>query len=58
MVTEMFPASNRSFPSVGINCSWGVGLVLLAVMGYYIRDWRTLELVISIPNFLTIVYAW
>ncbi|XP_061167201.1 organic anion transporter 3-like [Saccostrea echinata] len=58
MVTEMFPASNRSFPSVGINCSWGIGLVVLAVMGYFIRDWRTLQLVISVPNFLTIIYAW
>ncbi|XP_078315076.1 organic cation transporter protein-like [Crassostrea virginica] len=58
MVTEMFPASSRSFPSVGINCSWGVGLVVLAVLGYFVRDWRTLQLVISVPNFLTIIYAW
>ncbi|KAK3099008.1 hypothetical protein FSP39_025214, partial [Pinctada imbricata] len=55
-IAEMFPASHRSYPAVGINCSWGVGLILLAVFGYFIRDWRILQMVISLPNFITIVY--
>ncbi|XP_060073610.1 organic cation transporter protein-like [Ylistrum balloti] len=56
MMTEVFPARYRALPSVGINCFWGIGLIFLAIFGYFVRDWRHLQLLISIPNFLTVMY--
>ncbi|OWF46968.1 organic cation transporter protein-like [Mizuhopecten yessoensis] len=56
MMTEVFPASHRALPSVGINCFWGIGLIFLSVFGYLVRDWSHLQLLISIPNFLTVMY--
>jgi hypothetical protein len=58
MVTEFFPSTVRTYPSVAVNCSWSVGILILAVFGYFIRDWHTLQLVITIPNLLTIFFFW
>ncbi|XP_033750349.1 organic cation transporter protein-like [Pecten maximus] len=56
MMAEVFPASHRALPSVGINCFWGIGLIFLSMFGYFVRDWSHLQLLISVPNFLTIMY--
>lgn len=56
MMTEVFSASHRVLPSVGINCFWGIGLIFLSTFAYFVRDWSHLQLLISIPNFLTIMY--
>ncbi|XP_033729869.1 solute carrier family 22 member 4-like [Pecten maximus] len=58
MMAEVFPASHRALPSVGINCFWGIGLIFLSMFGYFLRDWSHLQLLISVPNFLTIMYYW
>lgn len=58
MVTELFPSNYRSHPSVAVNCSFSVGIIVLAVFGYFIRDWSTLQLVISIPNVVILFFFW
>ncbi|XP_071168808.1 organic cation transporter protein-like [Mytilus edulis] len=58
MVTEFFPSNFRSYPSVAVNCSWSIGIMVLATFGYFLRDWQTLQLVITIPNLLTIFFYW
>ncbi|KAH3846054.1 hypothetical protein DPMN_088347 [Dreissena polymorpha] len=58
MVTELFTATKRTRPSVGINIFWSFGIVTLALFGYLVRNWRHLQLLISLPNFLTILFIW
>ena len=58
MITELFSAKCRTRPSVGASLFWSSGLMLLALFGYLVRDWRHLEFIISLPNFLTIAFIW
>lgn len=38
--------------------AFGLGYMLLAGIAYLIRDWRKLQLAISVPGFLLIFYIW
>ncbi|XP_072021042.1 organic cation transporter protein-like [Amphiura filiformis] len=50
--TEFVGSSKRTFVGVFVANAWAVGYMLLSVLAYFFRDWRTLELVISVPMFL------
>ncbi|XP_072020772.1 organic cation transporter protein-like [Amphiura filiformis] len=50
--TEFVGPSKRTMVGVFIANAWAVGYMLLSVLAYFFRDWRTLELVISVPMFL------
>lgn len=58
MATELFDARSRIRGAVSLSFFWASGIILLALFGYLVRDWRHLELLISIPNFLTVLYIW
>ncbi|XP_064595837.1 organic cation transporter protein-like [Liolophura sinensis] len=58
MVPEAFPSSSRTMPYIALFLFWASGVMSLALLGYLIRDWRHLELAISIPNFFTLLYYW
>jgi len=58
MATELFDAKRRIRSAVGLSFFWATSIIVLSLFGYLIRDWRQLELLISIPNFLTIAYIW
>ncbi|ESP05239.1 hypothetical protein LOTGIDRAFT_227894 [Lottia gigantea] len=57
MITESYQASVRTIPSVGIQIAWATGIMLLALFGYLIRNWRHLQLLISLPNFIIVIYV-
>ena len=37
---------------------WAVGLILLAVCCYFVQHWRYIQLAISIPTLVTLLYIW
>ncbi|XP_032686039.1 solute carrier family 22 member 3-like [Odontomachus brunneus] len=55
---ELFPARSRTLVALIMQISWSIGLVLLAVLSYMIPDWRILQLAVSVPTAITVLYIW
>ncbi|XP_072752076.1 organic cation transporter protein isoform X2 [Anoplolepis gracilipes] len=55
---ELFPARFRTFVALIMQISWSIGLILLAVLSYVIPDWRILQLAVSVPTAITVLYIW
>ncbi|XP_070542002.1 organic cation transporter protein-like [Ptychodera flava] len=58
MVTEMFTPRWRTYAGINLTLFWASGIMLLPLMAYYIRNWRYLQLAISIPAVLSIPLWW
>ncbi|XP_050401906.1 organic cation transporter protein isoform X1 [Patella vulgata] len=58
MITEAYPASVRTIPSVAVQVFWAIGIMFLALFGYLVRNWSYLEILISVPNFLIVLYIF
>ncbi|CAL7948202.1 unnamed protein product [Xylocopa violacea] len=55
---ELFPVKARTFVALVMQIAWAIGLVLLAALSYVIPDWRILQLAISVPTAITVLYIW
>ncbi|XP_011339732.1 solute carrier family 22 member 7 [Ooceraea biroi] len=55
---ELFPMRSRTVIALIMQISWSIGLVLLAVLSYIIPNWRILQLAISVPTAITVLYIW
>ncbi|KAL8595352.1 hypothetical protein ACOMHN_020105 [Nucella lapillus] len=55
---EMVGPSKRVLVGIAIEVMWCVGMVLLLVMGYFIRNWRYLEIALSVPSIVLLAYWW
>ncbi|KAK6169545.1 hypothetical protein SNE40_020580 [Patella caerulea] len=55
---ELVGPSKRKFTGIVIELFWCIGLFILSVMAYFIRDWRTLHLAISVPSVLLLAIFW
>ncbi|XP_026174576.1 organic cation transporter protein [Mastacembelus armatus] len=56
--TEWTGSKQRMLAGIFTDYFFGLGYVMLAGVAYLIRDWRKLQLAISTPGFLFIVYIW
>ncbi|XP_072218912.1 solute carrier family 22 member 13 isoform X2 [Leuresthes tenuis] len=56
--TEWTGLKQRMLAGIITDYFFGFGYILLAGVAYLIRDWRKLQLAISAPGFLFIVYIW
>ncbi|KAJ8002193.1 hypothetical protein DPEC_G00177280 [Dallia pectoralis] len=55
---EWTDIKHRTFTGTIISLGWSVGNMLLALLAYYIRDWRHLMLVVTSPCIAAIISWW
>ncbi|XP_070532076.1 organic cation transporter protein-like [Ptychodera flava] len=57
-ITEITGPSKRTIAAMVSMIFFGVGYMMLALHGYMIREWKTLQLVTSVPTILFLSYWW
>ncbi|XP_014601881.1 PREDICTED: solute carrier family 22 member 8 isoform X1 [Polistes canadensis] len=55
---ELFPSKSRTLVALIMQIAWAIGLILLAILSYVIPDWRILQLAVSVPTAITVLYIW
>lgn len=58
VVSEVTIPSKRPHMLIALIYSWSAGILLLSAVGYWIRDWRNLQMAVSVPCFLLCVLAY
>ncbi|CAN9503786.1 unnamed protein product [Ophioblennius macclurei] len=56
--TEWTCTKRRMLAGIITDYAFGLGYMLLAGIAYLIRDWRKLQVAISVPGFLLVFYIW
>ncbi|XP_033124209.1 organic cation transporter protein-like [Anneissia japonica] len=57
-VTEMVGPSWRTFIGITIEYFYTFGYIILAGVAYALRDWKNIELALSLPSILLFSYYW
>ncbi|XP_064595129.1 organic cation transporter protein-like [Liolophura sinensis] len=55
---ELVGPSKRKWTGMGIEFFFVIGEALLALVAYFVRDWHHLQLAMSVPVALLLVYWW
>ncbi|KAK2817567.1 hypothetical protein Q5P01_025758 [Channa striata] len=55
---EWVDVQHRTFSGTIMGLAWAVGNMLLALLAYFIRDWRHLTLAVTVPCIAAIVSWW
>ena len=59
LITEMVAPQKRVHANTCANVGWTVGLVVLVLLAYFFRYWKSLQLAMSIPMvFVGVSYVW
>ncbi|XP_046357284.2 solute carrier family 22 member 6-A-like [Haliotis rufescens] len=56
LVAEMFVPAYRPLAGAILECFWGASVIAIAAIAYLVRDWRYIQLAISIPSGLALFY--
>ncbi|XP_015117233.1 organic cation transporter protein isoform X2 [Diachasma alloeum] len=57
LILELFPTKFRTLIFTVMGIAWSLGLLLLAGLSYIILDWRILQLAVSVPTAITVLYV-
>lgn len=55
---EIVGPSKRVFVGIFMGLSWCLGMLLLLIFTYFIRNWRYLEIALSVPSIFLLAYWW
>ncbi|CAL4081191.1 unnamed protein product, partial [Meganyctiphanes norvegica] len=58
LLMEVVGPEARTFMGMNYQSFFSVGFMLLPLIAYYVREWRNLQLAISIPSVSMLAYYW
>ncbi|CAI6362935.1 unnamed protein product [Macrosiphum euphorbiae] len=58
ILTELTSGKTRTLLCLLMNMSYPIGYILLSIIAYYVRPWRMLLLVLSLPMFGLLIQCW
>ncbi|XP_043266638.1 solute carrier family 22 member 7-like [Venturia canescens] len=58
LTLELFPKNFRTIVATTMELFWALGVILLAGLSHMIPDWRILQLAVSVPTAVTVLYIW
>ncbi|KAM9788706.1 solute carrier family 22 member 6 [Neosynchiropus ocellatus] len=58
LIVEWIPTRVRTVVGTMVGYCYTFGQLILALVAYYIRDWRWLTLAVSLPFYVSFLYAW
>ena len=58
LVAELFLPNFRPYAGAIVECFWGLDVLLVAGIAYFIRDWRYMQLAITLPSIVAVFYIW
>ncbi|XP_064597394.1 organic cation transporter protein-like [Liolophura sinensis] len=58
MIMEYFSPKHRGVAACVLEVFWGLGVFILALIAYLIRDWRWMQRCFSLLILLTVFYVW
>uniref|UniRef100_A0A8D0PE63 Major facilitator superfamily (MFS) profile domain-containing protein n=1 Tax=Sus scrofa TaxID=9823 RepID=A0A8D0PE63_PIG len=58
IVVEWTRAQSKAMVISVITCATGIGQIILGGLAFVFRDWRTLQLVVSVPFFVFFLSTW
>jgi len=58
LASELFPAIYRTYAGTVLELFWAAAWMFLALLAYLLRDWRHLQLAITLPAILTLPLIW
>lgn len=58
LLCESVPPSLRAFVGTCDEIMWSIGIMTLPIIAYFVKDWRLLQIVISLPLVIVFTYFW
>ncbi|KAL7668353.1 hypothetical protein ACOME3_009055 [Neoechinorhynchus agilis] len=58
LTVEVFAAEYRGTPCIMANFIWGIGMLILDLVAYFVRGWWNLYLTVYVPVAVTVLYYW
>ncbi|KAJ7996311.1 hypothetical protein DPEC_G00235780 [Dallia pectoralis] len=58
LIVEWIPTRVRTVVGTATGYCYTIGQLVLALLAYYIRDWRWLTLAVSLPFCVSFLYSW